>query len=71
MPCVCAICGCRFDRMPGCRAGELWALVCVDCQGVLCPNCNSHDVYDLVDYAVSVPQHLAPSVRASVWGKPN
>lgn len=69
MPCVCRVCALRFDRAPGARADQLWALACEDCGGIVCPNCRSHDVYDIVGTMIHVPQAQAASVRASVWGR--
>jgi hypothetical protein len=69
MPCICRICGERFDRLPLLRPGELWAPVCEDCGGFLCPTCRSHDIYDIIRGIAFVPPHLAASVRASVWGR--
>lgn len=71
MPCFCQICGERFDRPPLLRSGHLWSIPCPHCGGFLCPRCRSHEVYDLVQGIVIVPPHMAASVRASVWGKPN
>lgn len=69
MPCVCRVCAMRFDCLPNRRPDVFWALVCEDCGNIICPNCRSHDVYDIVDVTVAVPQRHAASVRASVWGR--
>jgi hypothetical protein len=69
MPCVCRVCALRFDRQPDARERVLHALICEDCQAPICPNCMSHDVYDLIDFIVDVPLAQAASVRASVWGR--
>jgi hypothetical protein len=65
VPCVCQICGTRFDRPPLIQYGELAALTCEDCGGFLCPHCRSHAVWFVQEGIVLVSPQYAAIVRAA------
>lgn len=75
-PCVCIDCRTHFVRgsallldIPIEAIGDLVAPVCFECGSFVCPLCDSHNIADIADEIIAVPQQYAASIRASVWGR--
>ena len=65
MPCVCLICRAHFVL------SRMTAVVCEDCEELICPFCHCHSINAADGATVNVPPAVAASVRASVWGRGN